>query len=124
MLSSPYETNLGTTAVLARLAHLPHPHLHEWLLNPLLPLAPNTRSLYTCLKQVLAAAVIKAEVVEHFPRKMMGCRKMLLGSGGVRGPDDQLSPEELILLEAILVIDEFCKELAAISFVKYHAFSS
>jgi hypothetical protein len=32
--------------------------------------------------------------------------------------------EEERLVEAIVVIDEFCKELAAISLVKYHLYSS
>ena len=32
--------------------------------------------------------------------------------------------EEERLLEAIVVLDEFCKELAAISLVKYHLYSS
>ena len=37
---------------------------------------------------------------------------------------DVLDPDEQRLLEAVLVIDEFCKELAAVTFVKYHHFSS
>ena len=55
-------------------------------------------------------------------RKMMGCRRRLLGDGtaGV----EVLDPSEQRLLEAVLVIDEFCKELAAVTFVKYHHFSS
>ena len=40
-----------------------------------------------------------------------------------REEEDVSSPEELLLLEAVLVIDEFCKELAAVTFVKYHCFS-
>ena len=55
-------------------------------------------------------------------RKMMGCRRRLLGDGAVAG--DALDPAEQRLLEAVLVIDEFCKELAAVTFVKYHHFSS
>jgi hypothetical protein len=31
--------------------------------------------------------------------------------------------EDERLLEAIVVLDEFCKELAAISLVKYHLYS-
>ena len=55
-------------------------------------------------------------------RKMMGCRRRLLGDGTVGG--EVLDPDEQRLLEAVLVIDEFCKELAAVTFVKYHHFSS
>ena len=51
----------------------------------------------------------------------MGCRRRLLGDGAVAG--DALDPAEQRLLEAVLVIDEFCQELAAVTFVKYHHFS-
>ena len=51
----------------------------------------------------------------------MGCRRRLLGDGTVGG--DVLDPNEQRLLEAVLVIDEFCKELAAVTFVKYQCFA-
>jgi len=37
--------------------------------------------------------------------------------------DVEISPEEIKLLEAILVLDEFCKELAAVTFVKYQCYA-
>ena len=121
-LATSYDANLGLTSVLARLAHLPHPHLHEFLLNPTVPLVAGARTLHTVLRAVAAEAVVAAEQVAHFPRKMVAVRRRLLGDGQATGePPD---PAELLLLEAVLVIDEFCKELAAITFVKYHHFSS
>lgn len=121
-LTTSYDANLGLTSVLARLAHLPHPHLHEFLLNPTVPLVAGARTLHTVLRAVAAEAVVAAEQVAHFPRKMVAVRRRLLGDGQATGePPD---PAELLLLEAVLVIDEFCKELAAITFVKYHHFSS
>lgn len=34
------------------------------------------------------------------------------------------SIDHMSLLEGVIVLEEFCKELAAIAFVKYHAASS
>merc|ERR1712013_590483 len=85
-LDMDYDANLGLTSVVARLAQLPHPHLHEFLLNPTVPLVPGARTLFTVLKEVVGSAVQRSE--------------------------------------AVLVIDECCKELAAVTFVKYHHFSS
>lgn len=123
-LDSTYDSNLQLTSVLSRLAQLPHPHLHEYLLNPTIPLVAGTRSLYTALKEVLTEAVIRTESVSHFPKKMYACRRRLLGDHSKETREEEVvDPKELLLLEAVLVIDEFCKELAAVTFVKYHVFS-
>jgi len=124
-LHSTYDSNLQLTSVLSRLAQLPHPNLHEYLLNPTIPLVPGVRTLYSVLKAVLAKAVTLTENIQHFPKKMYWCRKKLLGDHTKESREvDEVDPEEMLLLEAILVIDEFCKELAAVTFVKYHCFSS
>ena len=124
-LDNDYDTNLQLTSVLSRLAQLPHPYLHEYLLNPTIPLGPGVRSLYTVLKSVLAEAVRRTEAVPHFPLKMLRCRKKLLGDQSQVSPrrEIEIPAEELKLLESILVLDEFCKELAAVTFVKYQCFA-
>ena len=44
--------NLQLTPVISKLALIPHPRLHEFLLDPYLPLVPGVRSLYTVLQKV------------------------------------------------------------------------
>jgi len=124
-LDNDYDSNLQLTSIISKLAQLPHPYLHEYLLNPTIPLVPGVRSLYTVLKDVLGKAVVKSESIRHFPLKMLGCRKKLLGDQNSSPSSKELScdPEEQVLLESILVLDEFCKELAAVTFVKYHCFA-
>ena len=104
---------------------MPHPFLHEYLLNPTIPLSPGVRSLYTVLKSVLAKAITKSESVAHFPLKMLTCRRKLLGGGDKAKvvKEVEVSAEETALMESILVLDEFCKELAAVTFVKYQCFA-
>jgi len=122
-LDSDYDSNLQLTSIISKLAQLPHPHLHEYLLNPTIPLAPGVRSLYTVLKEVLGKAIVKSDTISHFPLKMLGCRRRMLGDQKSASKEIECQPEEQVLLEAILVLDEFCKELAAVTFVKYHCFA-
>ena len=61
--------------------------------------------------------------MDHFPKKMLSCRRKLLGDKLNLSKDVEISPEEIKLLEAILVLDEFCKELAAVTFVKYQCYA-
>ena len=44
--------NLHVTSVIAVLAQFSHPNLHEYLLNPHLPLQPGCRSLHSTLENV------------------------------------------------------------------------
>lgn len=48
----PYDVNLQVTAVLSKLSLLPHPHLHEYLLDPYINLAPGCRSLFSVIVRV------------------------------------------------------------------------
>lgn len=51
-LLQPYDVNLQVTAVLSKLSMLPHPHLHEYLLDPYINLAPGCRSLFSVIVRV------------------------------------------------------------------------
>lgn len=48
----PYEVNLQVTAVLSKLSLFPHPHLHEYQLDPYINLAPGCRSLFSVIVRV------------------------------------------------------------------------
>lgn len=52
MFLQPYSLNLQVTSVLSRLALFPHPHIHEYLLDPYISLAPGCRSLFSVLVRV------------------------------------------------------------------------
>ena len=68
MLDNSYDVNLQLTAIVSKLALLPHPNVHEFLLNPTVPLVPGARTLFTVLKEVVGSAVQRSEAVAHFPR--------------------------------------------------------
>lgn len=117
MHRQPYEVNLLVTSLISKLALFAHPNLHEYLLNPLLPLAPGARSLFSALLKVVEEIQVAVHGMENLKRKLMLTRNALLNDSG----DDSALGAESGVLEAIIVLEEFCKELAAVAFVKYHA---
>ncbi|XP_063867785.1 FHF complex subunit HOOK interacting protein 2A-like isoform X1 [Scylla paramamosain] len=111
-----YDINLQITSLVATLALLPHPHLHEYLLNPTLTLNGGVRTPYTVLGQVVARIhqpiVEREDYVDH----LRVTRYQLLGTmedfDFERDVDDRK-------FEALIVIEEFAKELASIAYAKY-----
>ena len=155
MIVRHYDVNLQLTSILAKLAVLPHPHVHEYLLNPTIPLAGGhgtpisldsrasssfyaPRTLYCSIRKVLSKARLKAQKVQNLKEKFLACKKSLMGSFDCTTPEANesqhgmvpnefdalnLPDDEAKLLDALIILEEFCKELAAIAFVKYHVAS-
>ncbi|XP_075300921.1 FHF complex subunit HOOK-interacting protein 2B isoform X2 [Opisthocomus hoazin] len=112
ILDQPYSLNLQVTSVLSRLAAFPHPHLHEYLLDPYLNLAPGCRSLFSVLVRVIGDLMQRLQRVPHFRAKLLLVRRQLLGLV----PGERM--DHTMLFKGVVVLEEFCKELAAIALVK------
>ncbi|NXH39208.1 F16B2 protein, partial [Dicaeum eximium] len=112
ILDQPYSLNLQVTSVLSHLAALPHPHLHEYLLDPYLSLAPGCRSLFSVLVRVIGDLMQRLQRVPHSRAKLLLVRRQLLGLV----PGEQM--DHTVLFKGVVVLEEFCKELAAIALVK------
>ncbi|XP_055676391.1 LOW QUALITY PROTEIN: FHF complex subunit HOOK interacting protein 2B [Falco peregrinus] len=112
ILDQPYSLNLQVTSVLSRLAALPHPHLHEYLLDPYLNLAPGCRSLFSVLVRVIGDLMQRLQRVPHCRAKLLLVRQQLMGLV----PGEQM--DHTMLFKGVVVLEEFCKELAAIALVK------
>uniref|UniRef100_A0A3P9M7S3 FHF complex subunit HOOK-interacting protein C-terminal domain-containing protein n=1 Tax=Oryzias latipes TaxID=8090 RepID=A0A3P9M7S3_ORYLA len=112
ILEQPYELNLQLTAVLSRLSAYSHPLLHEYLLDPYIPLSPCSRSLFSVLIRVMGEMMQRIQKIPDLPDRLLNTRRDLLGMSHNNGQ------EHLTLLKGIIVLEEFCKELAAIAFVK------
>ncbi|NWW38375.1 F16B2 protein, partial [Panurus biarmicus] len=138
ILDQPYSLNLQVTSVLSHLAAFPHPHLHEYLLDPYLNLAPGCRSLFSVLVRVMSPTGVwghgdtpwtgwgdsflppqvigdlmqRLQRVPHARAKLLLVRRQLLGLV----PGEQM--DHTVLFKGVVVLEEFCKELAAIALVK------
>lgn len=112
ILEQPYELNLKLTAVLSRLSSFNHLLLHEYLLNPYIHLSHGSRSLFSVLIRVIRELMQRIQQVSNLTDRLLDTRRHLLGLNHNTGL------EHLTLLRGVIVLEEFCKELAAIVFVK------
>uniref|UniRef100_A0A8C2WVP3 FHF complex subunit HOOK-interacting protein C-terminal domain-containing protein n=1 Tax=Cyclopterus lumpus TaxID=8103 RepID=A0A8C2WVP3_CYCLU len=114
VLEQPYELNLKLTAVLSRLSAFNHPLLQEYLLNPYIHLS-HFRSIFRfnglCLP-LMGELMQRIQQVSNLTDRLLNTRRDLLGLNHNTGL------EHLTLLRGVVVLEEFCKELAAIAFVK------
>ncbi|XP_054164513.1 FHF complex subunit HOOK interacting protein 2A-like [Oppia nitens] len=122
MVQLPYEVNLQVTSLISRLALFPHQYLNEYLLDPTIPLVCNTRSLFSILHKLVDELQILVQGMNGLKDKLQITRKSLLGESDKceAESNDTTDGKTLRIMEALIVIEEFCKELAAVAFVKYH----
>lgn len=73
-----YDINLQLTVLVSRLALLPHPYVHEFLLNPLLPLIPGTKSLFGCLQLVVKYLAVEVTKASDYKQILKDTRRKLL----------------------------------------------
>ncbi|XP_049282142.1 FHF complex subunit HOOK interacting protein 2A-like [Anopheles funestus] len=139
MNTQAYELNLAVIAILSKLALFPHPYLHEILLNPEIPVAAGATTLWSVMQFLARQLLTEIPRVEGFQEKIKETGRRLLSNPplyhkdcengeSTTGTNDSatgmpIEEEDEIndpLFESIVVLEEFCKELAAIAFVKYH----
>lgn len=123
MGSQPYELNLASIAILSKLALLPHPYLHEILLSTEIPIAPGASTLFTVIQSLSKKLLTEIPRYEDFPSRIRDTAKRLLTNPPLLKESEETKnvvDESDSLFEALIVLEEFCKELAAIAFIKYH----
>lgn len=114
ILDQPYEVNLQVTSLLTRIALFPHPHSQEYLLNPFINLAPGARTLFSVLVRVVADLAQRSQRISNFQEMLLLVRRQLTGET----PVGSLGHETLC--KGVVVLEEFCKELAAAACVTHH----
>jgi hypothetical protein len=119
LLHQSYEVNLQVTSVVSCLAILPHSCLNEYLLNPHIALRHGSRSLYSVLQKLSADILGQLKLVPDLPVRLHSMRRQLVGTAG-----NLSNSSDVTLLAGIIVFEEFCKELAAVAFVKHYANTS
>jgi hypothetical protein len=61
---------------------LPHPYLHEYLLNPLLPVHSEANSLFSVLRLVAGELMSQVPIIKNYKHLLNSIRQKLLGGGG------------------------------------------
>ncbi|XP_047129129.1 FHF complex subunit HOOK interacting protein 2A isoform X1 [Hydra vulgaris] len=111
ILDQPYDINLEITSVLSLIAQYRHPYLHEFLFDTGF-VKETVFTPYKILQKVCYDLKIRAQSVPNFSSTLIAMRRKL--SGNFEHDND---PENFFF-EGVIVLEEFCKELAAIAFVK------
>ena len=90
--------------------------------------AQPPRTLYSSLQAALSKAKQASGEIPNLQKKIFACKRNLLGSPQVVSsplsedkPELSLTETETKLIDAVIILEEFCKELAAITLVKYNA---
>ncbi|KAM9312579.1 FHF complex subunit HOOK-interacting protein 2B [Gastrophryne carolinensis] len=117
ILDQPYEMNLQVTSLLARIALFPHPLIQEYFLDPYINLAPGARSLFSVLVRVVADLAQRSLRVSNFQESLHVVRRQLLGE------KFEQPLGHVTLCRGVVVLEEFCKELAAAACVSRHPLS-
>jgi Retinoic acid induced 16-like protein/Family of unknown function (DUF5917)/KELAA motif len=121
MGNQPYEMNLASIAILSKLALLPHPFLHELLLSTEIPIVSGASTLFTVIQSLSKKLLSEIPRYPDFSNKIKETAKRLLTNPPLIKEKPKYKAEECDpLFEALIVLEEFCKELAAIAFIKYH----
>lgn len=72
------ELNLAAIAILSKLAFLPHPFLHEILLNPEVPVTRGTNTLWTSMQCLARQLLLEVPRHEGFQKKVAETAQRLL----------------------------------------------
>lgn len=78
MPGQPYQVNLHLTSIISKLALLPHPNLHEYLLNPMMPTAKNTRTLFKILQDVAKRLTMEIPRLRNYKKIIENTRLQLM----------------------------------------------
>lgn len=111
-------TTLQLKIILIFLSSLPHPYLHEYLLNSTLTLKRNVPSLYMILCQVLKELHKKILTFPNYNEELIQARKRILNSSSIKLLKEKNF--EVIVFNNAVILEELCKELVAVLFVKFH----
>lgn len=74
----PYQVNLHLTSIVSKLALLPHPNLHEYLLNPMLPTAKNTQTLFKTLQELAKKMTMEIPRLRNYKKLIENTRMQLM----------------------------------------------
>ncbi|XP_057305716.1 FHF complex subunit HOOK interacting protein 2A-like [Hydractinia symbiolongicarpus] len=112
ILAQPFEINLEVTAIISTLCQFRHPYLHEFLMDTSGVTKDSILTPHRILQKICQDVRNRTSRISNFQTSLLNVRKNLIGLS--HHTTD--IPDEAFM-EGVIVLEEFCKELAAIAFV-------
>jgi len=112
MLEQPLEINLEVTAILSLLCQFQHPYLHEFMLDTSSLVKDKVLTPHRVLQKVCQDLKVQAPKLPNLLEQVNAARKNLTVTNS-----EQTEIVSEYFIEGVIVLEEFCKELAAIAFV-------
>lgn len=78
MPAQPYQVNLHLTSIISKLSLMPHPILHEYLLNPMLATGKKTATLFKVLQEVAKKFTIEIPRLRNYKKVIENIRMRLM----------------------------------------------
>ena len=116
----PHDIGVQLFSCLAKIAIIPDARIDAKLLDSTIK-DSSKQTLFNSLFKLISELQISVSGIENLNQKLILIKKILLGEVK-RKAEYSGTVDEQQILQSIIVIDEFCKEIAAISFVKQRIF--
>jgi Retinoic acid induced 16-like protein/Family of unknown function (DUF5917) len=114
VVENSFEVNLRVTSILSKLCHCPHPMLHSFTLSPSLKVQSDVRTLLFVLSCVWKDTNAKCAEMPNFRQRLAEVRKRLDEGESIQFEAADTTKK----LEAVLLLEEFFKEVLAIAQAK------
>lgn len=106
--------------MIAKLSLIPDEHINEYLLDP--TLNSSSRNLFAILCKLVEELQIGVQGISNLGKKFVATKKSLLGDH-LSEEERQLCADDVnkkigLILQSLIVLDEFCKEVVCIIFAK------
>ncbi|XP_055334542.1 FHF complex subunit HOOK interacting protein 2A-like [Paramacrobiotus metropolitanus] len=115
LFDQPYAISLRVTGIISKICLLPHPVLREYLLDPTVPLSASCPSLYRCLINLVQKMESYARQYPYFRDDVLKMRQEIKNG---QWAEASTNPDNTVA-SAVVMLEEFCKEVAARAFVRF-----
>lgn len=116
LIEIPYEMKIQLFSILAKISLVPNECINNCFLNPM---KTNDESLFNILHKLIENLQISVKGIDNLYEKLWKTKLKLLGERIPNEANDNDDDEkEKKILQSLIVLNEFCKELSSIIYVK------
>lgn len=104
--------------MVAKISLIPDDYINEYLLDPTISLNATSRSLFTILHKLVEELQISVKGIDDLRTRLLFTKQRLLHNNTEHDNGLRISNPMDNILQCLIVLDEFCKELACIIYSK------